>query len=236
MSAVDQQRSLVELRKRGNPVLFEVQRHGSRPARRRMPVEHVSDFGETAVELGSESWKLRHQPLTVELPHLRKTLPPALGRAGQLRKLLDQTPPGAVRLPCFVAVDLRAVEQTTKTREPLRGLSPERFHLHIMRFTDCRREIARGELTMDGYQPADCVLKDFAGGGRPDQEPDQAVAQDAQRCFLGTEYDRLKIIGSVGAAGERKEWNGEPGHVPEIPSGRAEHHEGAEAGKNAHAS
>src|SRR5262249_31698984 len=82
LSAVDQQRSLVELRKRGNPVLFEVQRHGSRPARRRMPVEHVSDFGETAVELGSESWKLRHQPLTVELPHLRKTLPPALGRAG----------------------------------------------------------------------------------------------------------------------------------------------------------
>src|SRR5262249_11639469 len=161
MSAVDQQRSLMELRKRGNPVLFEVQRHGSWPARRRMSVEHVSDFGKPVVERGRESWKLRHQPLTVELPHFRKTLPPALGRAGQLRKLLDQAPPGVVRLPCFVAIDLRAVEQTTKTREHLRGLSPERLHLRIMRFTDCRREIAGGELTMDGHQPADCVLKDF---------------------------------------------------------------------------
>src|SRR5262249_19996197 len=99
-------------------------------------------------------------------------------------------------------------EQTAKTREHLRGLSPERFHLHVMRFTNCRRQIERGELTMNGHQPADCMLKDFTGAGRPDQEPDQAVAQDAQCCFLSTEYDRLKIIESVGAASERKEWNG----------------------------
>ena len=140
-----------------------------------------------------------------------------------------------MRLPYFVTVDFCAVEQTTKTRGHLRGLSPERFHLRIIRFNDCRCEIARGELTMDRHQPADCVLKDFTGAGRPDQEPDKAVAQDAQRCFLGTEYDRLKVIGSVGAAGERKERSGEPGQVPEIPSGRAGHHEGAEADKNAHA-
>src|SRR5262245_21592554 len=105
-----------------------------------MPVEHVSDFGEPAVELGSQCWKLRHQPLTIELPHLRKTLPPALGRAGQLRKLMDQAPPGVVRLPDFVAVDLRAVEQITKTGQHLRGLSPESLRLRVMlRFTDCRR-------------------------------------------------------------------------------------------------
>src|SRR5215467_8187702 len=120
-----------------------------------MPVEHVSDFGEPPIEFGSKSWKLRHQPPTVELPHLRKTLPPTLGRASQLRQLLDQAPPGVARLPCFVAVDLRAVEQTTKTREHLRGLAPERFHLRIMRLARRRREIARGELTMDGHQPAD---------------------------------------------------------------------------------
>src|SRR5215470_16692486 len=201
-----------------------------------MPVEHVSDFGEPPIEFGSKSWKLRHQPPTVELPHLRKTLPPPLGRAGQLRELLDQAPPGVLRFPCFVAVNLRAVEQTTKTRAHLRGLSPERFHLHIVRLTNCRREIARGELTMDGHQSADCIFKDFTGAGRPNQEPDQAVAQDAQCSFLCTEYDRLKIIGSVGAAGEREERNGEPGHVPEIPSGRAEHLKGAEADKDAHAS
>jgi hypothetical protein len=64
-----------------------------------MAIEHISDFAEPAVEFDSESWKLRHRPLTVELPHLRKTLPQALGRGGQLRKLLDQAPPDVVRLP-----------------------------------------------------------------------------------------------------------------------------------------
>src|SRR5215470_10643311 len=107
-----------------------------------MPVEHVSDFGEPPIEFGSKSWKLRYQPPTVELPHLRETLPPPLGRAGQLRELLDQAPPGVLRFPYFVAVDLRAVEQTAETREHVRGLSPEPFNPHIMRFTDCRREIA----------------------------------------------------------------------------------------------
>src|SRR5262245_49946058 len=108
-----------------------------------MPFEHMSDFGEPPIELGSESRKLRHHPPTVELPNLRGTLPPPLGRAGQLRELLDQAPPSVLRFPHFVAIDLCAVEQTTKTREHLRGLSPQRFHLHVMRFTGCPREIAR---------------------------------------------------------------------------------------------
>jgi hypothetical protein len=34
-----------------------------------MAVEHESNFGEPAVELGSESWKLGHQPLMIEPPH-----------------------------------------------------------------------------------------------------------------------------------------------------------------------
>jgi hypothetical protein len=37
MAAVQEKRSLVELRKRGDPSVFEVQPHGSGPALRRMP-------------------------------------------------------------------------------------------------------------------------------------------------------------------------------------------------------
>src|SRR5215475_14880407 len=103
-------------------------------------------------------------------------------------------------------------------REQLRSLAPQRFYFHTLRFADgLLREIVRDELTMDGHQPSDCVLESFMGAGWPEQKPDQAVAQDADRRFLDPENDRLKIVGSVDTAGDRKERSGEPGHVPEIP-------------------
>ena len=61
-------------------------------------------------------------------------------------------------LQYFVAVDLRAVEQTTKTRQHLRGLSPEGVWPRIAGFTDGRRELVRGELAMGGYELTDSVL------------------------------------------------------------------------------
>ena len=88
---------------------------------------------------------------------------------------------------------------------------------------------------MRGREPTDCILEGFTAAGRPDQEPDQAVAQETQRCFLGTSYDCLEIVQSVGAAGKRKERYREPGDIPEIPPGITGHHVGAKAGKNAHA-
>src|SRR6516162_3375550 len=118
----------MELRKRDDSTFVEVQRHRSRPALRRVSLEHASNFGEPVVELHSELWKLWHQPLTVEVPHLCESLPPAFGRTDQLRKLINQTSPGVTGLPYFVAVDLRAVEQTAKTCQHLRGLSPDSFY------------------------------------------------------------------------------------------------------------
>src|SRR5450631_603060 len=147
---------------------------------------------------------------------------------------MDQAPPRVAGLPNLVAVDLRAVEQTTKTRQHLRGLAPEGFWARIMGFTDSRREIVRGELAMRGCEPTGCILEDFTATGRPDQEPDQAVAHDTQRCFLGPGYNRLKIVQRVGAASKYEERYREPGDEPEIPSGSARHHVGAEAGKDAH--
>ena len=138
-------------------------------------------------------------------------------------------------LPYFVAVDLRAVEQTTKTRQRLRGLSPEGFQARIVGFADGRRQIVRGELTMRGREPAGCILEGFTATGRPDQEPDQAVAHDTQRRFLGTSYSCLKIVQRVGAAGKCNERYRQPGNEPEIPAGSTRHHVGAEAGKDAHA-
>ena len=235
VTAIEEERGPVERRKRSHPLVFEVQRHRNRPALRRTPLQHAPDFGEPAVELTSEFCKLRNQPLAVDLPHVCRTLPPAFRRAGQLRKLMDQAPPRVAGLPYFVAVDLRAVEQTTKTRQHLRGLSPEGFWARIVGFTDGRREIVRGELAMRGREPTDCILEGFTATGRPDQEPDQAVAHDTQRCFLGTSYNCLEIVQRVGAAGKCNERYREPGNLPEIPSGITRHHVGAEAGKDAHA-
>src|SRR5262249_35125249 len=101
--------------------------------------------------------------------------------------------------------------------------------------TDGRREIVRGELPMRGHQLTDCILEGFTAAGRPEQETDQAVAHDTQRCFLGTSYNCLKIVQRVESAGKCKERYREPGDVPEIPSGSTRHHVGAEADKNAHA-
>src|SRR6516164_8656696 len=162
-----------------------------------MPLQHAVDFGEPVIELGSKFWKLRQQPPKVELPDLRETLPPAFGRAGQLRQPMDQAPPCMAGLPYVVAVDLRAVEQGTKTRQPLRALSPEGFCARVRRFAHCRREIARGELATSGHEPTDRILESLAGTGRPDQEPDEAVAHEAQCRFLATKQDRLKIIEGV---------------------------------------
>src|SRR5262249_23506432 len=131
--------------------------------------------------------------------------------------------------------ELRAVEQAGKTGGPRRGLAPERFYLHIRRFTDGRREIVRDELTMDGHQPADCILEDFTGAGWPEEKPDQAVAQDADGRLLDTQYDRLKIVGRVDTAGKRKERRGKPGTRPERPARPADRHEGAEAGESTQA-
>jgi hypothetical protein len=183
VTAIEQERGPVERRKRSHPLVFEVQRRRNRPALRRTPLQHAPDFDEPAVELTGEFCKLRNQPLAVDLFHLCRTLPPAFRRAGQLRKLMDQAPPSVAGLPHFVAVDLRAVEQTTKTRQHLRGLPPEGFQARIVGFTDGRRQIVRGELTMRGREPTDCILEGFTATGRPDQEPDQAVAQNTQRCF-----------------------------------------------------
>ena len=84
-------------------------------------------------------------------------------------------------------------------------------------------------------EPTDCILEGFTATGRPDQEKDQAVAHDAQRCFFDTSYNSLKIVQRVGAAGKCKERYREPGDVPEIPSGGTRHHVGAEASEEAHA-
>ena len=214
MTAIEEERSLAERRKRSHSLIFEVQRHSSRPALRGTPLQHASDLGEPAVEFSSEFWKLRHQPLTVVLPDVCEALPPSFERAGQLRKLTDQGPPRAAGLPYFVAVDLRAVEQAAKTRQHLRGLSSEGFWARVRRITDCRREIVNCELAMSGREPTDCILKGFTGTGRPNQEPDQAVAEDTQRCFLGTSYNCLKIINRVGAASKGKERRREPGNIP----------------------
>src|SRR5262245_65223879 len=99
---------------------------------------------------------------------------------------MDQAPPRAAGLPYVVAVDLHSVEQATKTRLHLHGLSPEGFRAGVMGFTDRRRENLGGELPMRGREPTDCILEGFTATGRPDQEPDQAVAHQTQRCFLGT--------------------------------------------------
>src|SRR6516162_6801471 len=104
-----------------------------------------------------------------------------------------------------------------------------------MRFTDCLGKIARSELAVSGHELTDCILKGFAGTGRPDQEPDQAVAHDTKRCFLAADYNCLKIIERVGAASKRKKRYREACNVPEIPPGSTEHHVGAETGKDAHA-
>src|SRR5215472_4051614 len=170
-----------------------------------MPLQHAADFGEPVIELGSEFWKLRQQPLKIELPDLRETLPPAFGRAGQLRQPMDHAPPCVTGLPYVVAVDLRAVEQGTKTRQPLCALLPEGFCVLVRRFDHYRREIARGELAMSGHEPTDRILEGLAGAGRPDQEPDEAVAHEAQRRFLAAKQDRLKIVEGIGAAGKCKE-------------------------------
>src|SRR5262249_4635134 len=153
------------------------------------------------------------------------------GRAGQLRQTMDQAPPRVAGLPYVVAVDLRAVEQATNARQLLRALSPEGFCARVWRLADCRCEIARGELAMSGHEPTDRVREGLAAAGRPDQKPDEAVAHEAQRRFLGAKQNRLKIIEGAGAAGKCKKRYREAGHVPEIPSGNAKHHIGAEAGK-----
>ena len=234
MTAIEQERRPLERRKRGHPLVFEAQRHGNRPALRRMPLQHASDFGQPAVELAGDFCKHRNQPLAVELPHVCRTLPPAFQCGGQLRKPMDQAPPRPAGLPDFVAVDLRTVEQISKTRQHLRGLLPEGLGPHHG-FTDGRREVVRGELALRGREPTDGILEGLTAAGRPDQEKDQAVAHDAQRRFLGTRDDCLKIVQRVGAAGKGKERYREPGDVPEIPSRGTRHHVGAEAGEEAHA-
>src|SRR5262249_15344813 len=114
-------------------------------------------------------------------------------------------------------------------------LLPEGLCTPVMRFTEGLREITRGELAMSAHELTDCILKGFAGTGRPDQEPDQAVAHDTQRSFLAANYNCLKIVERVGAASECEERYRESSNVPEIPSGSTKHHVGAEAGKDAHA-
>src|SRR6516225_9817465 len=111
-----------------------------------MPLQHAADFGEPVIERGGEFRKLRQRPPKVEVPDLRAALPQAFGRAGQLRQAMDQASPCAAGLPYVVAVDLRAVEQASKTRQPLRALSPEGFRVRVRRSAVSRREIARGEL------------------------------------------------------------------------------------------
>src|SRR5262245_57730285 len=200
-----------------------------------MPLQHAADLDEPVIEPGSEFRKLRQQPPKVEFPDLRETLPPTFGRAGQLRQPMDQASPCVAGLPYVVAVDLRAVEQATKTRLHLHDLSPESFRAGVMDFTDRRRENLGDELALSGHEPTDRILEGLTATGRPDQEPDQAVARQTQRCFLGTGDNRLKIIDRVGAAGKCKERYREPGNLPEIPSGRTGHHVGAEAGEDGHA-
>src|SRR5262249_503759 len=155
----------------------------------------------------------------VELPDLGETLPAAFGRAAQLRQPVDHAAPCVTGLPYVVAVDFRAVEQATKTRHPLRAPSPERFGARVPRLADCRREITRGELPVRVHEPTDRILECLAGTGRPDQEPDEAVAHEAQRRFLAAKQDGLKIIERIGAAGKCEERQRDPGNVPEIPSG-----------------
>ena len=77
VTAIEEERGPVERRKRIHPLVFEVQRHGDRPALRRAPLQHASDFGEPAVELASEFCQLRNQPLAVGLADVCRTLPPA---------------------------------------------------------------------------------------------------------------------------------------------------------------
>src|SRR5262249_19022595 len=200
-----------------------------------MPVEHASDLGQTAVHLGRDPRKRRHEAPAVELLHLRKALPPALQCAGELRELLDQAAPGTPGFPYVVAIEFRAVEQTGQTRACLRGFAPERVHVYLMPVTDGGREILREELALGGHQPADGAFEGVARAGRPEDKPDRAVAQDADRRFLETEDDRFKIMDGVDAAGDRKQRRAEPGHMPEIPTRRTKRHEGAEADENAHA-
>ena len=152
-----------------------------------------------------------------------------------MRKLTDQAPPRVASLPYFVPANLRAVEQTGKMRQHLCALSPESFRARIIGFANGRREIARGELAMCGRDLTDGILERYLAIARPDQEPDQGVARDAQRCFFATSYDCLKIVQRLEAAGEGQERYREPGDVPEIPSGGTGHHVGTEAGKDGHA-
>src|SRR5262245_54473116 len=106
-----------------------------------MPLQHAFDFGEPVVELAGEVCQLRYLLPTLRLPHTSRSLPAAFFHAGQLRKLMDQAPPRVAGFPYFVAVHLRAIQQTTKTREHLRGLSPQGLWPRIMGFTGGRREI-----------------------------------------------------------------------------------------------
>ena len=77
VTAIEEERGPAERRKRSHPLVFEVQRHRNRPALRRTPFQHASDFGEPAVKLASEICQLRNQPLGVDLPHVGRTLPAA---------------------------------------------------------------------------------------------------------------------------------------------------------------
>ena len=74
-------------------------------------------------------------------------------------------PPFRLRIACSCKLpfDRRAVEQATKTRRPLRALSPEGFCARVRRFADCRREVARGELAMSRHEPMDRILEGLAG-------------------------------------------------------------------------
>ena len=132
---------------------------------------------------------------------------------------------------------LNEAQQTTKTRLQLRDLSPR--GLRRSRSINCtygRREIVRGELAMRDCELADCILERLTSTGRPDQEPDQAVARDTERCFPGTGYGSLEIVHRVGGdAGKCNDRHREPGNVPEIRPGSARHHVGAKADKDAHA-
>src|SRR5215475_797627 len=104
----------MERRKRTDP-FFDFQRHRGRPALRRVPFQHASDFSESAVELGSEFWKPRYPQLAVKF--LRRALPQVFKRAAQLQKLMDQASPRVAGFPYFVAVYLRTVEQAAEARE-----------------------------------------------------------------------------------------------------------------------
>jgi hypothetical protein len=53
VTAVEEKRGPMELRKRDDPSLFEAQRDTNRPALRRMPLQHAFDVGEPVVKLGS---------------------------------------------------------------------------------------------------------------------------------------------------------------------------------------